>query len=92
MTPSLCDVPLRHISIRVPWHDAGWAGLVCLAPHLNGACAKLKGIAAAKNEENEKSIAGRSLEELPRAQWLAVSKNGLHSWLHSKWSISRNTP
>jgi hypothetical protein len=32
----------------VPWHDAGWAGVVCSAPALNGACAKLKGIAAAK--------------------------------------------
>ena len=69
MEPSSSDVPLRHLSVRVPWHDAGWAGLVCHAPHLNGACAKLKGIAGAKNEENEKLIAGRSLEELPRAQW-----------------------
>ena len=69
MTPSLLDVPLRHISIRVPWHDAGWAGLVCLAPHLNGACTKLKGIASAKKEESEKLIAGRSLEELHVDQW-----------------------
>jgi hypothetical protein len=63
------EVPLRHLSVRVPWHDAGWAGVVCLAPHLNGACTKLKGVASAKNEEQEKLIAGRSLEELPRDQW-----------------------
>jgi len=30
------EYPLRHVSIRVPWHDSGWAGAVCKAPHLNG--------------------------------------------------------
>jgi len=29
--------PLRHISIRVPWHDTGWDGRVCTFPRLNGA-------------------------------------------------------
>lgn len=61
--------PLRHISIRVPWHDAGWTGTVCGAPHLNGACAKLKAIAGAKNDDVERVIAGKSLAELPRGQW-----------------------
>jgi hypothetical protein len=61
--------PLRHLSIRVPWQDAGWTGTVCGAPHLNGACAKLKAIAGAKNDDAERAIAGRSLEDLPREQW-----------------------
>jgi hypothetical protein len=61
--------PLRHLSIRVPWHDAGWAGVVCNAPRLNGACAKLKGIAAAKDDEAETRIAGESLRDLPREKW-----------------------
>lgn len=56
--------PLRHLSIRVPWHDSGWKGVVCQAPHLNGACAKLKGITSSKNSEKELEIAGRSLEVL----------------------------
>ncbi len=63
------DFPLRHLSVRVPWHDAGWAGSVCIAPQLNGACAKLKRISEHKNEEQEKPNAGRSLEELPNEQW-----------------------
>lgn len=63
------DYPLRHISIRVPWHDAGWTGCVCQAPQLNGACAKLKRIAGGKKEAEELPLAGRSLEELPREQW-----------------------
>lgn len=69
MKLSTLDVPFRHLSIRVPWHDGGWGGSVCSAPHLNGACAKLNRIASAKNDDQEKLIAGRSLEELPREQW-----------------------
>jgi len=61
--------PLRHLSIRVPWHDAGWAGAVCDAPQLNGACAKLKRIAGRKREEAEVPIAGASFAELSRDQW-----------------------
>lgn len=65
----MTEYPLRHLSIRVPWHDAGWAGLVCKAPLLNGACAKLKRISESKNEQEELPIAGKSLEEIPREQW-----------------------
>lgn len=56
--------PLRHLSVRVPWHDSGWKGVVCQAPNLNGACVKLKGIASSKNDESENKVAGRSLEDL----------------------------
>lgn len=63
------DYPLRHLSVRVPWHDDGWKGTVCHEPHLNGACAKLKRIADQKRDEDEIIIAGRSLDELPREQW-----------------------
>jgi hypothetical protein len=65
------EFPLRHVSIRVPWHDAGWSGIVCRAPQLNGACAKLKRIAGGKSDEREVDIAGRSFEDLPREQWAA---------------------
>jgi len=63
------NYPLRHVSVRVPWHDSGWAGTVCSAPHLNGACAKLKRIAGQKKDEAEQPLAGKSLETLPREQW-----------------------
>jgi hypothetical protein len=66
--PSL-EFPLRHLSIRVPWHDAAWAGLVCKAPSLNAACVKLKGIAERKNEKRLDAIAGRRLHDLPEDQW-----------------------
>ena len=65
----MTDYPLRHLSIRVPWHDAGWDGKICTAPHLNGACAKLKHIAENKKDEDEQLRAGESLKDLPPEQW-----------------------
>jgi len=62
------NVPLRHLlscSLARRWVG----GVVCRAPHLNGACAKLTRIADHKSEDDEKLIAGRTLEELPREQW-----------------------
>lgn len=56
--------PLRHLSVRVPWHDSNWKGVVCRAPHLNGACVKLKGIANSRNDEHECNIAGQLLSDL----------------------------
>ena len=56
--------PLRHLSIRVPWHDAGWNGTICKAPQLNGACVKLTNIAAQKREKYEKDNAGKLLKDL----------------------------
>lgn len=64
MSKSL-NFPLQHISIRVPWHDAGWTGTVCSHPKLNSACLKLKNIAESKNEEDEEAIAGQSFKDLP---------------------------
>ena len=61
--------PLKHISIRVPWHDTGWDGRVCAAPRLNGACLKLKRIAEDRDDDAEESVAGRSIKDLPQAKW-----------------------
>jgi len=45
--------PVRHISIRVPWHDAGWNGSVCRFPARNTSCLKLKNIFDSKDEHSE---------------------------------------
>ena len=63
------NYPLRHISIRVPWHDTAWDGRVCAAPRLNGACVKLKGIAEKRDDDAEESVAGSSIRDLPQAKW-----------------------
>ena len=33
--------PMKHIPIRVPWHDSGWNGTVCKEPCFNDSCLKL---------------------------------------------------
>lgn len=64
--------PLRHISVRVPWHDNNWNGTVCLDPRRNGSCLRLARIAAERtkeNEEQEQAVAGKSLQEIDKHQW-----------------------
>jgi hypothetical protein len=67
------NYPLRHISVRVPWHDTGWDGRVCAAPRLNGACLKLKRIAEERDDTAEETVAGERLNELPQAKWPACA-------------------
>jgi len=31
-------LPLRHISVRVPWHDNNWNGHICNDPRNNASC------------------------------------------------------
>jgi len=61
--------PLRHVSIRVPWHDTGWDGRVCANPRLNGACLKLKRIGQNRDDAAEEAVAGKSLKDLPQEKW-----------------------
>jgi len=69
--------PLRHLSIRVPWHDSGWTGSVCKDPKGNTACLALKLIREKrdddKGEQNPQSRAnhiplkssGSNIEDCP---------------------------
>ena len=57
-------LPVRHLSIRVPWHDAGWAGSVCNRPSANTACRVLPRIAESKDDAAEECIKGKSLADL----------------------------
>jgi hypothetical protein len=54
--------PMRHLSIRVPWHDAEWNGTVCKHPKQNTSCLKLVNIAEDKDDEQEERVAGRTLK------------------------------
>ena len=61
-------LPVQHLSIRVPWHDAGWTGTVCNRPAANTACRVLSRIAESKNDTAEASIAGQSFSDLSQDQ------------------------
>ena len=61
---------MKHISIRVPWHDNKWNGRVCDCPTNNPFCMMLKNICDAKKCEKEESVASKewrnlSVDELP---------------------------
>ncbi|MYA68433.1 MAG: AAA family ATPase [Gammaproteobacteria bacterium] len=58
-------LPVRHLSIRVPWHDAGWAGSVCDKPSANTSCRVLPRIAESKDDAAEECVKSRSFADLP---------------------------
>lgn len=55
---------LRHLSVRVPWHDNGWNGSICNNPKANSACLVLKNCALNRNDEQENELAGQSFQEI----------------------------
>jgi AAA domain/UvrD-like helicase C-terminal domain len=64
MTAGARHLPVQHLSIRVPWHDAGWGGTVCTKPGSNLACRSLRRIAEAKDDAAEMPVAGKSFMDL----------------------------
>ncbi len=62
------QLPLRHISIRVPWNDTGWAGQVCKKPSDNISCLILPHIRKTRIDDDETLLAGQSWETLDESQ------------------------
>lgn len=62
------QLPVRHLSVRLPWHDTGWAGTVCTAPAKNNWCMVLKRIREERNDEAEETVAGRAWPELSESE------------------------
>ena len=60
-----CRLPAHHITIRVPWHDSGWAGSVCARPLDNTSCLILRRIGEGKHDDTEARCAGLRLDSLP---------------------------
>lgn len=58
------QLPHRHLSVRVPWHDTAWDGRVCEHPLDNSACLRLGRIAEERNDALEVSIAGTKWADL----------------------------
>ena len=53
----------QHISIRVPWHDHGWDGTVCVDPESNISCLRLKNISENRNDKEEAAICGQCMAD-----------------------------
>ncbi len=59
---------VRHLSIRVPWHDRAWDGHICNAPLENSSCLALKLIAENRKDILEEGIAAEAFDKLQREQ------------------------
>lgn len=60
------QLPLRHLSIRVPWHDTGWTGCICKNPAENISCLILPRISENRKDDVEGLIAGKPWHELDK--------------------------
>jgi hypothetical protein len=58
------QLPIQHLTIRVPWHDNGWNGTICNNPCGNNSCTILPRIATGRDDTFESTHAGESIEEL----------------------------
>ncbi|HEV8096951.1 MAG TPA: hypothetical protein VGP71_14575, partial [Burkholderiales bacterium] len=58
------QLPTQHITIRVPWHDAGWNGTICKNPCGNTSCMVLPRIGTGRNDAKERAAAGQSIEKM----------------------------
>ena len=63
------QLPLRHISIRLPWNDTDWTGKICKCPADNIACLILPRIRENREDEEETKLAGQSWEHLDPSQF-----------------------
>ena len=62
------QLPVHHLTVRVPWHDSGWNGTICESPCGNTSCTVLKRVASGRDDVFETDHAGKSIERLPREQ------------------------
>ena len=62
------QLPVHHLTIRVPWHDNGWTGTVCNNPCGNTSCTILPRVATNRDDILESDLAGRSFDDLNREQ------------------------
>ena len=68
---------MKHISIRVPWHDNKWNGTICQCPKNNPFCMMLHNISERKDENKEETYAGKDWKSLKQDQLPAcVGENG----------------
>lgn len=78
----------QHLSIRIPWKDNGFHGLVCDRPCYNNACLRLKNISDSRDDDFEETVKGQPIagheSEIP-----CVSEGGvfMSEKAHSKTTI-----
>lgn len=65
---AMADLPTRHLSVRVPWHDTAWDGRICTHPSSNHACIILPNVSENRDAAKESDDRTRSWEGLERGR------------------------
>ena len=69
--------PIKHLSVRVPWHDNGWDGTICRNPKANSACLVLKNCAENRDDDREEELSGKSIRDLSQDEYpICVDESG----------------
>ena len=55
---------MRHLNVRVAWHDNKWNGTICRDPVGNSFCVDLERIRESRDEVKEVKWAGKRFSEL----------------------------
>src|SRR4051794_33741057 len=55
---------MRDLTVRVAWHQDGWAGRVCNNPMANPYCVMLERVRQLRDDEAEMAVAGLRFDEL----------------------------
>ncbi len=63
------QLPVHHLTVRVPWHDSKWNGSICKNPCNNTSCTILKRISSNRDDAIETSIAGESIQGLTQDRY-----------------------
>lgn len=82
----------QHISLRVPWHDSGWKGVVCRSPKENQACLRLKNIYQNRDAALEEELSSCKLTELDCLDHLPCLREGGSFMCPDKLSITVEHP
>lgn len=69
---------VKHLSIRVPWHDNAWNGTICANPKNNDACLALTNCVQNRDDDLETELAGKSIANLNQNKYPpCVSERGM---------------
>lgn len=63
------NLPVHHLTIRVPWHDHGWVGTICKDCIANTNCTVLPRIAKSRDDEFETRHPGQTIENWDKQQF-----------------------
>lgn len=83
---------MKHLSIRVAWHDNGWNGTVCNKPSDNSYCLQPPRIYESKKISEEENLAGRSWDSLSDEQLPPCKAEGAAFMNAQRWQRTFRHP